>query len=667
MTTMRRFLTFSILLFSLAGPVGPAPAATAPTDSLELAKTGLDEEARILHALNRLGYGPRPGEIERIRESGLEAYLERQLEPGSIDDANVERRLAAYATLSMTPSELLVAFPPPQLLSGIGRQLTTRGGMSEASMYALFPELERIEARKKQAENGEPQEPPGRTNDPSERMRRMMESPQRVVMELAQAKLIRAVSSERQLEQVMTDFWFNHFNVYAGKGTDRWWVSSYERDAIRPHALGKFRDLLGATAEHPAMLYYLDNWLSSSPGATFDRALANRYAAEANRREGLPPGGVATLILRERGMNTTEIERRIDRRDRYTRSRPSAGARRGDEPEGRPRGSGLNENYARELLELHTLGVEGGYTQDDVVEVARCFTGWTLLPLQAGQQFVFVNEMHDGGTKQVLGTKIKKRGVEEGRAVLDLLARHPQTASFISTKLAQRFVADEPPPSLVSRMAETFLSTDGDVREVLLTMIRSEEFWSPDAVKSKVKTPLEFVASLLRATDAELGDLPGVRSTETRGQDDTTVSWTATGRQMPGALGALRDLGQPLYGAQPPTGFPDDAASWISTGALLQRFKVGFAVAADKLPGVRVPNFTTFKGGVTEEQLAEMGRVLLGSTPSTATLAALDHQLDLPPDELEALGVPARFASTPQARSRLALAWLVASPEFQRK
>ena len=634
----------SLFLLGAALWLGAAGTLTLPAAKakLQLPETGLDEQTRILHALNRLGYGPRPGDLERVSELGLENYIAAQLHPETIADIEVERRLKSYETLGMSPAELLTAFPPPQLLRGIGQILTARGGMDPAAVRELFPELERMEQRKQAVEAGEDPRQMEASRDPAERMQRVMDSPLRIVVELGQAKLIRAVESERQLQEVMTDFWFNHFNVYAGKGTGRWWVSSFERDVIRPRALGNFRDLLGAVAEHPAMLFYLDNWLSSSPDAEFDRGVAERYAAQANREQGLPAGGVATLILRERGMDTREMERRIERRSR-------SGSRRGRAPaQENSRFNGLNENYARELLELHTLGVDAGYTQQDIVEIARCFTGWTLLPLHAGQGFVFMDELHERGAKQVLGTKIKSGGVTEGRAVLDLLAEHPATARFISTKLARRFVADEPPADLVERMAETFLDSGGEIREVMLTMIRSEEFWSAENVEAKVKTPLEFTVSLLRATDAELSDL-------------------SRRRKIPGALIALRDLGQPPYGAQPPTGYADSAEAWVSTGALLQRFRVGFAVAADKLPGVRVDVADAPRDQPSDEYLIELGRELTGKTLSPSTIEALQAQLDLPPDELEELGLPAHFAHSPEARSRLALAWIAASSEFQRK
>jgi len=291
-------------------------------------------------------------------------------------------------------------------------------------------------------------------------------NPQRVVAEeLMQAKVLRATYSERQLQEVMTDFWLNHFNVFIGKGADRYELTSYERDVIRAHALGKFEDLLVATAQSPAMLFYLDNWLSVGPDSDFAHGIRTVVGGRRRRFPNVPP-------------NTAPKQRR----------------------------SGLNENYGRELMELHTLGVNGGYTQKDVTEVAKVFTGWTLKQPREGGGFKFDERMHQPGTKVVLGHSIKENGEKEGYEVLQMLARNPATAKFVCNKLAMRFVSDNPPPELVDRMAKTFLRKDGDIREVLKTMLQSPEFWQPEMYRAKVKTPLEFVVSALRASGAEVSD-----------------------------------------------------------------------------------------------------------------------------------------------------------------
>jgi uncharacterized protein (DUF1800 family) len=467
----------------------------------------------------------------------------------------------------------------------------------------------------------------------------------------------------------MTDFWFNHFNVYIAKGADRWLTTSYERDAIRPYALGNFRDLLGAVAHHPAMLFYLDNWLSSVPGVSFSNNAMEAYADERIRDLGLPPGGVATLILRDRGMDTTAIEDHIQRRQGLNRYRRNAAMRPrsfDSQRDGQqPRRNGLNENYARELLELHTLGVDGGYTQQDVIEVARCFTGWTLAPMHAGQGFLFVPALHDDGKKVVLGKKIKGKGEAQGEAVLDLLATHPSTARFISTKLARRFVADDPPPALVERMAATFLQTDGEIKSVLSTMLRSEEFWSADALQAKVKTPFEFVVSAVRAVDAEIAGLP-TGSPEEMAQ---MMSGRSARRSATGLLHALREMDQPLYGAEPPTGYEDTAADWISSGALLNRMKLSIGLAADRIPGVRVEldGVAVSQGESTDDAVARVGLRLLGRAPSDATVEAIARNIDAGPERLDELGLPRGFARSGEGRTKLTVGWLLASAEFQRK
>ena len=641
------------------------PSYASAKVSLAIPETGLGEDEQITHLLNRIGFGPRPGDVERVKQVGIAAYLEQQLHPESIPDNDVEERLAGFKTLQMTTRELFAAYPPPQLLRAIEQRIGPQLGMDPDAVGSMFPELERLRERRERRQReqaGENAEKRPRDDDnpatrelrrfkrmtPEERMKRAMTSPARIQIELSQAKLLRAVYSERQLQEVMTDFWFNHFNVFIGKGLVRWMTTSYEYEAIRPHALGKFRDLLGATAQHPAMLFYLDNWLSADPNANYDQRQLRRRYFSLLREQGMQPGGFLLEVLRQRGMDTTKAERLIARRMAQLNESGGRGARRGrrgldSQQRRRPaqqqqRRRGLNENYARELLELHTLGVEGGYTQQDVIEVARCFTGWTMLPLQLGAaQFLYVDELHDQSTKVVLGHKIENAGQRDGERVLDMLARHPSTARFISTKLARRFVSDAPPASLVEKMAQTFLATDGDIRAVLRTLFSSEEFWSPDAVRAKVKMPFEFVVSAARVTEAELDDLPPVL-----------------------AIG-LRGLGQPLYGAQPPTGYKDTAEAWVSTGGLLSRMKIALGLASNRLPGAHVdlPRELLRAASTNDELIAALGQHVLGRDVSTATRQALVAELAKAESEFESAGR--------QARVRLALGLLLASPEFQRQ
>jgi uncharacterized protein (DUF1800 family) len=420
------------------------------------------DEASIRHALSRLTFGPRPDDVEKVRRMGLSSWIDQQLNPSKIDDHAVEARL-------------LPAPPRPDQFDS----------MMEARRY-------------------------GRES----------------VETLAANKMVRAVYSERQLEELLVDFWFNHFNVFAGKGRTALYIPEYERDAIRPHVLGKFRDLLSATAKSPAMLFYLDNWLSADPEAA--ERIANR------RPLGQQQGG------------------------------------------GNGRRRGLNENYGRELLELHTLGVDGGYTQKDVIEVARAFTGWTIAPPNAGRrgaraggrfqgggvqggafaagEFRFVPALHDRGDKVVLGHQIRSGGMDEGEQVLDILASHPATARHIARQLAQRFVSDTPPEALVARVAKRFTETGGDLREVMRTLITSPEFFAAQTRGAKVKTPIDFVASAYRATGRELSEPRPL-------------------------LRALQQLGEMPYMCQPPTGYEDTAEAWINAGALVARMNIAQQIA----------------------------------------------------------------------------------------
>ena len=424
-------------------------------------------------------------------------------------------------------------------------------------------------------------------------------TPQRIIAELGMAKLSRAIYSERQLQEVMTDFWFNHFNVFAAKGADRWLITSYERDAVRPHTLGKFRDLLGATAKSPAMLFYLDNWQSADPEAfaKLERDLNNRLARFGGRNLGRNPRR-DRLLMRDPSL--------AQGRRRFPDDRmPGAdGQRRPLQQQPRQR-RGLNENYARELMELHTLGVDGGYTQDDVVQVARAFTGWTLSAPRRDPEFHFESLLHSDGPFTVLGHKIDASGMKAGEEVLDLLTCHPNTAKFISTKLARHFVSDNPPPALVDRMSKIFLDTDGDIRAVLRTMFSSPEFWSRDAYRAKIKKPFELIASTARALGADI-DVP-----------------------LPLVLWSAR-IGEPLYLCQPPTGYSDKAETWVNTGALLNRLNFSLALAGGRMRGGRVDVASLLGVDPSAEPRDALDRaiaVLLAGQASPQTRATLEKQV----------------------------------------
>ena len=434
-----------------------------------------NDDAAVKHAVDRLSFGARAGDVDHVKAAGIDRYIDEQLHPERLPDAGVEARLAGLTTLRLTSREIADEFELPQL-----------------------------RARRAAAANAN-----GAEFKPSPEDQRRATTP---MVELQQQKVLRAIYSTRQLQEVLVDFWFNHFNVDARKGVDRFMLTEYERDTIRPRVFGKFRDLLGATAKSPAMLFYLDNWMSVDPGGL-------------------------------------HLDGRFRRIPRPTQNTPK----------------GLNENYARELMELHTLGVDGGYTQQDVTEVARAFTGWTIDQPRQGGGFRFDPRRHDDGKKVVLGRAINGGGQRDGEEVLDILAKHPSTVRFVATKLVRRFVSDTPPPALVDRVATKFKDTDGDLREVMRTLLTSPEFFAPETYHAKVKTPFEFVVSAVRATDAEIHDARVL-------------------------VRQIAELGQPLYQCQPPTGYKDTADAWVNTGALVGRMNFGLALAGNTLRGVVVSN-----------------------------------------------------------------------------
>jgi uncharacterized protein (DUF1800 family) len=620
----------------------------------------LPEQKRALHVLDRLTFGPRPGDLERVKAMGVDKWIEQQLHPEKITDSELDTRLRSLPTLAMSTPELIEKFPPPEAIRAIadGKQSLPSDRVERAVYVA---QLERYEAKqeRKQESNSNPTdvdnglEKMGRAATTEEEgisarkklealppdarfeallvlspeQRRVltpalkgkneeltagmspkqhevvmaMANPQEVAAdELRQAKLLRETYSERQFEEVMTDFWLNHFNVFIGKGMDRYFLTAYERDVIRPHTLGKFEDLLVATAESPAMLFYLDNWLSVGPNSE----KASGVAASASRR------------------------------------------RKASAPRKPGKRVGLNENYGRELMELHTLGVNGGYTQKDVTEVARVFTGWTLKPPREGAEFTFDERMHDPGEKIVLGHRIKYRGKKEGLEVLHILAHHPSTAKLIATKLAQRFVSDSPPPTLVDRMARTFLKKDGDIREVLKTMLDSPEFWSEDDYRAKVKTPLEFVVSALRVTQADITDARPLTQ-------------------------QLQRMGMPLYGMQPPTGYSMKAETWVNSSALLERMNFALALSAGRLKGVRVDSeqwlvreavSLPVEAPASQQTLDALESCLLAGEVSEQTHRTIAARLDDPEISQRRLDDPARGPNV-----SLIAGLLLGSPDFQRR
>jgi uncharacterized protein (DUF1800 family) len=612
-------------LAALAAVFLTAAAAPAPSAlHMPWREAGWSEREAAAHLLDRFAFGARPGEVEKVVAMGLDRWLERQL-AADLPDRDLDRRLARLDALEMSAAEMARQFPRPPRLLAEARRAGVVEGRGEPGEGEEMPDAERTETRRAV-------------------MRWAREQgyrPERELLgQLMAQKLYRAVYAENQLAEVLVDFWFNHFNVSLTDNRTRTYLLAYERDAIRPHVLGKFRTMLGATAQHPAMLVYLDNAQSSAAEGTATLAPGMAERPRGGRRR--PPevrggaGGAVPELPEMQGAN-------------------SAAGEPGEEaasPARRRRPRGLNENYARELLELHTLGVDGGYTQQDVVEVARAFTGWTLMPpggrrraaqaaparaermaamgYETNGEFLFRADLHDAGAKTVLGQRFPAgRGVEEGRQVLDLLAQHPATARHLARKLAVRFVGDEPPAALVERLAAVYSQTNGDLRRMVRALAESPDFWAKGTRGAKIKSPFELAVSAVRALGAEVADPRGL------------LQWTA-------------QMGQRLYAYSAPTGFPDRADAWVNTGSLLNRMNFGLQLASGGVRGVRF-DLAALAGGrepaTREEALALYAPLLLPGRALDGMIAALQPPADKPElaPRVEAVGV------------------ILGSPEFQRR
>ena len=651
-----------VLLLSLFGfAVSAQLALGRKKDKQAFAAAQMDQRKRAVHALNRLTFGPRPGDVDQVMAIGVDKWVDQQLHPDKIDDRALDARLAPFRTLRMDTREMVENFPPEQMIKAVaeGKQSLPSDPLKRAVYQAQLDRYQNKEDRKQETSNSDSSKADKVTDDerarrrqeridadqkieelldmpPDQRMKAVLKMspeeqramtsslqgdkrdeflegmnprqretiaalnyPQQVVNnELVEGKLLRAIYSDRQLQDVMTDFWFNHFNIFLGKGADHYLLTSYERDVIRPRALGKFEDLLVATAQSPAMLFYLDNWLSVGPNSD----VANGIPKRANKG------------LKQRIRNKSQTNQSKGKRN------------------------GLNENYGRELMELHTLGVNGGYTQEDVTEVARVFTGWTLKQPKQGGGFTFEERTHEPGDKIVLGHRIKPKGEKEGLEVLHILAHHPSTAKFVCNKLAMRFVSDDPPQPLVDRMTQTFLKKDGNIREVLKTMLESPEFWAPDAYRAKVKTPLEFVVSALRASGAEVTDaMPIARQ--------------------------LQNMGMPLYGMQPPTGYSMKADAWVNSSALLGRMNFALALTSGKVKGVQVDSeHAAGQNDNPQQALATLETSLLAGDVSKQTHDVISARLQDSKISRRKLDDPARPPNI-----GLIAGLLLGSPEFQRR
>lgn len=662
-----------LLSLSLAAPsqilwAENAPAEPRPAARIAYQSGQLQGDQRILHALNRFTFGPRPGDLEAVRAEGLDRWFDDQLHPERLDESDLEARLAQFPALQLSPADLLYNLPSDALI----RQAAD-GKIpipTDPTLHAIYEnqiaryQLRKEEKKQAQAAGGNramPPMPPAETGDADQaaivsllalppeqrlnelvklqqpdfdRLRKAMKPAQRSALlagmspiekehtlalenpknlvnnELAGQRLTRDIYSNAQLQEVMTDFWLNHFNVYLHKNEEMpYYLVSYERDVIRPLALGRFEDLLEATAHSPAMLLYLDNSSSMGPDSP-----------------------------------TAEKQKKRDERNP------------GNKPKAR---EGLNENYARELMELHTLGVNGGYTQGDVTEVARILTGWTVEQPQRGGGFKFDPNRHEPGTKKALGKKFKENGEEEGRELLHLLATSPATAQFVCRKLAIRFVSDNPPQELIDRMAKTYLASDGDIGAVLSALYHSPEFWSTSVWRAKVKTPQEFVVSAIRAGSLDAAELQPI-------------------------VNALNGMGMPLYGAVPPTGYNWQESAWVSTGALVNRMNFALALAANKLAGIPTGWSAESNGYNTpESEEQRLESLLVAGGLSAPTRAAIMQQfaeqsagVNVPqPVEYMVFSEPAKSrpvnsdksATSLEKQDQLLAGLLLGSPEFQRR
>ncbi len=646
------FLTSAAILLS----VFPS-SAKEPTRST----SRLNEEQRIRHVLNRLGFGARPEDVQHVKAMGLDNYINQQLNPERIGDGVADAKLKNLPTLSMTTAELYEKYPQPgQLLRQLERRGELPSGLAEAQKNrtkdagavpgasanlpssktgALAPSDNMSKADSSVKDDANAKLDPnslGAQNNPEYRravrdyyQKNGLQLPARIVGELQASRILRAVYSERQLQEVMVDFWSNHFNVFAGKGADRWLLVSYDRDTIRPNSLGKFSDLLVATAQSPAMLFYLDNFQSVSPNAQLSSRAGQRGPGQ--QRPGLFGGPL------QRSPNGAPPQ-------------PAGQGLPQPSPNAQPQRRGINENYARELMELHTLGVEGGYTQKDVQEVARCFTGWTIFaPRGAGGapeamlngpradmlrenagKFFFNPRAHDNGEKTVLGHQIPAGGgFKDGLMVLDILAHSQATAKFIATKLVRHFVSDMPPAGLVDRVAATFTKSDGDIRETLRAIFFSPEFNSAAAYRAKIKRPFELAISAIRTLGGETNGGPQLHQ------------WIAR-------------MGEPLYGFQTPNGYSDAADTWVNTGGLLERLNFGLTLASNRIPGTSVDlkHFLGSTDGPPLDKAQMLNRfldVIVAGDITPKTKAALLKQLD----EQAALVVP---AMTPEPAGAKAMA-----------
>ena len=616
---MKKSLATISLLLAASLFCQPALGLVAAQRQKEQRKVAtMAEDQRIAHVLSRLTFGARPGDFEKVKQMGVAAFINQQLDPDSLDNSALIAKLRRLPTLNMATPVIIEQYKPPKpgvspspapakspdAMTATPPKSIADNSLNQIPQLSVNPgvtamsgEMQTKEAADKMtAPVSEQKDAGGSPELQSPKPTPPPKNPQMVVTELQRARVLRAVYSEQQLYEVLVDFWENHFSIFANKDDDRYLVTAFDRETIRPFTLGRFRDLLGATAHSPAMLFYLDNWRSSVP---------RPYPAKADK-----PAGVD---------------------------------------------GGFNENYARELMELHTLGVDGPYTQKDVQEIARCFSGWTIQKPNEQGLFVYRPGLHDDGEKMVLGHRILPGGgIADGERVLDILATHPSTARFIATKLARRFISDDPPPAVIDRAANVFLKTDGSIRETLRAIITSKEFFSSTAYRAKMRSPLEYVAAAMRALNAE----------------------TDADRRVIDAIGRM---GQPLFGRITPDGYPDRADVWFSSGAMVARFNFASALATNRLKGTTV-NVEALLAGVDQTNrnaVAErITRLTASGDVSEVTRRALEKALQssspAPPGPTANVPVGYDAKATvppvqPETYISELITLLVGSPEFQKR
>jgi len=575
----------------------------------------------IIHVLNRITFGPRPGDVEMVQKmGGVHAYIEQQLHPEQIDDSAVEQDLASLDMLQKSPEELAQIFQDEQKARQLKKQQETQQAAAAAPNNSAPANQPSLPATKPMA-----------TATRLEQLKALLKNNRSVtgVGQLQKDKLVRAIESNRQLQEVLVDFWGNHFNIDVKKGPDRLLKITDDRAVIRPHILGSFHDLLEASAKSPAMLVYLDNALSTVPRTVTSREVQ------------------ITAHIREQMMENGN--------GAFAPQVPQVGEKKG----------GINENYGREIMELHTLGVDGGYTQQDVQEVARCFTGWTV-ERKTGA-FIFRPRMHDYGQKIVLGHVIPAGGgIQDGETVLDLLASSPATAHHIAYEMCERFVSDNPPPALVSHIADVFVQTNGNLRSVTEAILTSPEFLSPSDFNTKIKSPLEFAVSAVRATGASV----------VVGPQDGNMQRLVTSMEGAGTLGRqqaidrankrprqslnwhIYDLGEPLFACAPPTGYTEDSSRWVSPGALIERLNFALALTEQKVSDVDFEPQTLFSGTDLDKPDDVLNRAVGALLQS--------HVSDSTKQVLEKTSVPQPGTSQTINPSKL-VALIIGSPEFQRK